>query len=107
MYSLDLLLQNMLFSKSKATTFYMFVLQHNTQDSIKCNLISRVKCMCHFNNIQFMQYIINDRYLNHKRKQMNTLYIQGTDSLTDMVQWVLNNCTSCIKAQLMQILRSV
>ncbi len=63
MYLLDLL-KIMLFSKSKATNFYTFLLQHDTQDSNKNNLVSRVKCMCDFNNIQFMQYILNDRYFN-------------------------------------------
>ncbi len=46
--------------------------------------------MCDFNNIQFMQYLINARYFNQKRKEMNTVYIEGTD----MVQWFLNNHTS-------------
>ncbi len=36
--------------------------------------------MCDFNNIQFMQYIINDRYFNQKCKQMTTVYIEGTGS---------------------------
>ncbi len=68
MYSLDLL-KNILFSKSQATTFYTFLLQHDTQDSNKSNLVSRIKCMCDFfHNIQFTQYIINDRYFNQKLK---------------------------------------
>ncbi len=51
-YSLDLL-TNMLFSKSKAT-FYNFLLQSDVQDSNKSSLVLIVKCMCSFNNIQFM-----------------------------------------------------
>ncbi len=51
-----------------------------------------------------MQYIINDRYFIQKRKQMKTVYIEGTDGLTDKVKWILNNYTSYNKALLKQII---
>ncbi len=59
-----------------------------------------------FNNIQFMQYTINDKYYNQKRKQMKTVYIEGMDDLTDMVKWILNNYTNYNKAFLIQNLRN-
>ncbi len=49
---------------------------------------------------------INNRYFNQKRKQMKTVYIQGTDGLTDMVKWIWNY-TSYTKDLLKKILTNI
>ena len=55
------------------------------------NIVSRTKMICDETGISFIKYMFHDQYQKDSRKRLKTVYIQGTDGLTDSVKVLLVN----------------